>query len=100
MFSPAHPDFDPLAVSWRLPHELVLLFHPVGEFTAVFNMESEDTHLLAPVAAGFLERLTNGEVLAGDALGAAAERFEQAGFNAGVVLRELHLLGLAEPFRP
>lgn len=100
MFSPAYPRFDPLAVSWRLPPGLVLEFRSLGARTAVFNGESGDTHLLAPVAADVLARMAVGEVLGGDALAAAVDEFESAGHDPAEALREFHVLGVAEPFEP
>lgn len=100
MFSPAYPVFDPLCVSWRLPYQLVLEFHRVGGFVAVFNTEADDTHVLAPEAAAFLERLAAGEIIAGSTLDEAADGLERAGFDPSLVLRQLHVLGLAEPYTP
>ncbi len=100
MLSPAHPRFRPLQVAWRLPPGLELAFRPIGGSTAVFNAESGDTHLLAPVAGDLLARLAAGEVLAGEALADAAGILERAGHEPSGALRELHVLGLAEPFSP
>ncbi len=100
MLSPAHPHFQPLQVAWRLPPGLELAFCAVGGSTAVFNSESGDTHLLAPPAAELLGRLATGEVLAGEGLADAAAALEQAGHEASGALRELHALGLVEPFAP
>jgi hypothetical protein len=100
MLSPAYPSFEPLQVGWRLPPGLPLAFRAIGETLAVFNAESEDTHLLDPVAGGLLRRLAAGEVLVGDGLAEATGPLADAGFEPGEVLRELHVLGLAEPFQP
>lgn len=98
VFSPAYPRFSPLAVSWRLPLGLVLVSRRLGGMTAVFNTESGDTHLLEPVAGQLLERMAGGEVLTGDALGAATGHLTRSGFHPADVLRDFHRLGLAEPF--
>lgn len=98
--SPAYPHFDVLSVAWRLPRGLVVAFRSVGEWVAVFNEESGDTHLLEPRAAAVLRRLAGGEVLAGDSLQNVAGELEHAGFDPELAFRELHAMGLAEPFPP
>lgn len=97
MLSPAYPRYAPGTVAWRIPHGLAPVFREVGGVTVVHNPESGDTHFLAPAGADLLARLASGEVLTVDTL-PQPEFGTQTG--SGDVLRELHLLGLAEPFHP
>ena len=98
MYSPAFPVADPLALAWRLPPGLTLALRTVGDRLAVFNEESEDTHLLHPVAGRLVERLLDGEEFRGPVLAEACEVLRAHGFDGAKVFRELHVLGLAEPF--
>ena len=100
MWSPAYPVFDPLAVHWRLPPGLVLSFRRVGTMTAVFNKESEDTHLFHPLVGRLLGRLAGGEVIAGATLSDWETTLRDAGLDPSQTLRECHALGVAEPFEP
>jgi PqqD family protein of HPr-rel-A system len=99
-FSSAYSDFDVFAVAWRLPVGLPIALRSVGDWTAVFNEESGDTHVLEPQAAEVLRRLAAGEILQGDDLRHTAEELQRAGFDPELAFRELHVMGLAEPVRP
>ena len=93
--SPVYPDFDPLALQWRVPRGLRLHVRPCGDCVSVFNEESGDTHIVPPALAELLEalRLRPGcwpSTAWTRSLGSAVG-------DPGSALRELFALGLIEP---
>lgn len=100
MISPAHPNYDPMALRWRRTSGLNLHTRPVGQSIAVFNEESGDTHVFDPVVAEVLEVLRRSPALMATRLVDLVELEVDtvpSGDGWGTLLRTLHGLGLIEP---